>query len=227
MVELANGCICCSINNDLVDATFRVLQREPAVDRLIVETTGIADPLPVLLTFLRSEFRDAVRIDSVVALADAENFSLDLVDSKAALNQLRYADFVVLNKCDLVGSGRGRRGRTKDPRSRRGNGADRPCGSCRGGVAADPRNRGDRMLTRGSTTTATTAATTISPPTHSKPSRLQPKGRSAQSVSRRFSKTCRQMCSGQRASWPSIAATDGTCFTLSAGVSPSTRRRLA
>ncbi len=106
MLELANGCICCSINNDLVDATFRVLQREPAVDRLIVETTGIADPLPVLLTFLRSEFRDAVRIDAVVALADAENFSLDLVDSKASLNQLRYADFVVLNKCDLVGSGR-------------------------------------------------------------------------------------------------------------------------
>ncbi len=102
MVELANGCICCSINNDLVDAIFRVLQREPRIDRLIVETTGVADPLPVVLTFLRSEFRDAVRVDSIVALADAENFSLGLLDSKAALNQLRYADFVVLNKCDLV-----------------------------------------------------------------------------------------------------------------------------
>ncbi len=106
MVELANGCICCSINNDLIDAIFRVLQREPPVDRLIVETTGVADPLPVVLTFLRSEFRDAVRIDAIVALADAENFSLDLLDSKAALNQLRYADFLVLNKCDLVSSAR-------------------------------------------------------------------------------------------------------------------------
>jgi G3E family GTPase len=104
MVELANGCICCSINNDLVDAIFRVLQREPRVDYLIVETTGIADPLPVGLTFLRSEFREAVRVDAIVALADAESFSLDLFDSKAALNQLRYADFVLLNKCDLVGS---------------------------------------------------------------------------------------------------------------------------
>jgi G3E family GTPase len=103
MVELANGCICCSINNDLVDAIFRVLQREPRVDYLIVETTGLADPLPVVLTFLRSEFRDAVRVDAIVALVDAENFSLDLFDSKAALNQLRYADFVLLNKCDLVG----------------------------------------------------------------------------------------------------------------------------
>ena len=116
MVELANGCICCSINNDLVDAIFRVLQREPRVDRLIVETTGIADPLPVLLTFLRSEFRDAVRVNSIVALADAENFSLELFDSKAALNQLRYADFVVLNKCDLVSPEKDRCGRSGNPR---------------------------------------------------------------------------------------------------------------
>jgi G3E family GTPase len=102
MVELANGCICCSINNDLVDAVFRVLQREPRVEYLIVETTGIADPLPVVLTFLRTEFREAVRVDAIVALADAESFSLELFDSTAALNQLRYADFVLLNKCDLA-----------------------------------------------------------------------------------------------------------------------------
>ena len=70
---------------------------------LIVETTGLADPLPIVLTFLRSEFRDAVRVDSIVAVADAENFSLDLFDSRAAANQLRYADVVLLNKCDLVG----------------------------------------------------------------------------------------------------------------------------
>jgi G3E family GTPase len=102
MVELANGCICCSINNDLVEAIFRVLQREGRVDYLIVETTGLADPLPIVLTFLRSEFHEVVRVDSIVALADSESFSLDLFDSKAALNQLRYADFVLLNKCDIV-----------------------------------------------------------------------------------------------------------------------------
>ena len=103
MVELSNGCICCSINDDLVDAIFRVLRNEPGVDYLIVETTGIADPLPIVLTFLRSEFRDAVRVNSIVAVADAENFSLDLFDSRAAANQLRYADVVLLNKCDRVG----------------------------------------------------------------------------------------------------------------------------
>ena len=104
MVELANGCICCSINNDLVDAIFRVLQRAPALDCLIVETSGLADPLPIVLTFLRSEFRDRVRLDAIVAVADAENFSLDRFDSKAAVNQLRYADVVLLNKCDRAGA---------------------------------------------------------------------------------------------------------------------------
>ena len=106
MVELANGCICCSINNDLFDAILRLLGRKPAVDYLVVETTGLADPLPIVLTFLRPEVRGSVRVDSVVALADAESFSLDLFDSKAALNQLRYADIVLLNKCDLVGRDR-------------------------------------------------------------------------------------------------------------------------
>jgi G3E family GTPase len=102
MMELSNGCICCSINNDLVDSIFRVLDRREPVDYIIVETTGLADPLPIILTFLRSEFRHRVRVDSVISLADAENFSLDVSSSPAAQNQFRYADAVLLNKCDLV-----------------------------------------------------------------------------------------------------------------------------
>ena len=52
MVELSNGCICCTINNDLVDAVYKVLEREEKLDYLVVETTGLADPLPVAMTFL-------------------------------------------------------------------------------------------------------------------------------------------------------------------------------
>jgi G3E family GTPase len=91
MVELSNGCICCSINNDLVDAIFRVLQRHQQIDYLVVESTGVADPLPIVLTFLRPEFRNSIRVDSIIAIADAETFSLELFESKAAHNQLRYA----------------------------------------------------------------------------------------------------------------------------------------
>jgi G3E family GTPase len=104
MVELSNGCICCTINNDLVDALFRLLHRKTQVDYVVLETTGVADPLPIVLTLLRSEFRDLVRIDSIVTMADAENFSLDHFESRAAANQLRYGDIILLNKCDLDGS---------------------------------------------------------------------------------------------------------------------------
>jgi G3E family GTPase len=102
MLELSNGCICCSINNDLVDAIFRVLERSHEIDHLVVESSGLADPLSIILTFLRSKFRDRARVDSIIAIADAANFSLDIFDSKAAFNQLRYADIVLLNKCDLA-----------------------------------------------------------------------------------------------------------------------------
>ena len=51
MVELSNGCICCSINDELLDAVYRILDRPDPVDYLVVETTGLADPLPVAMTF--------------------------------------------------------------------------------------------------------------------------------------------------------------------------------
>jgi G3E family GTPase len=102
MMELSNGCICCSINNDLVDALYRVLCRKTNLDYVVIETTGVADPLPIVLTLLRSEFRDLLRVDSIITVADAEKFSLDHVDSKAAVNQLRYGDLILLNKCDLA-----------------------------------------------------------------------------------------------------------------------------
>lgn len=102
MVELNNGCVCCTINNDLMDAVYRVLEREDRVDYLVVETTGLADPLPVALTFLGTELREMTRLDSIVTVVDAENYSLDLFNSEAAQNQVAYADVILLNKVDLV-----------------------------------------------------------------------------------------------------------------------------
>jgi G3E family GTPase len=104
MVELENGCICCSINNDFLDAIFRVLDRGRRLDYLVVETSGVSDPLPVVLTFLRSELRDRVRVDSIITVADVADFCLDRFESKAARNQLCHGDVVLLNKCDLAGA---------------------------------------------------------------------------------------------------------------------------
>ena len=103
MIELNNGCICCSTTNDLIDSIVRVLRRPEPVDHIVVETTGVADPLPVALTFQRPEFRNTLRLDAIIAVTDAEQFSLDLFDGIAPRNQLRYADAILLNKCDRAG----------------------------------------------------------------------------------------------------------------------------
>ncbi|MFB2971022.1 GTP-binding protein [Aerosakkonema sp. BLCC-F183] len=102
MVELSNGCICCTINNDLVNAVYKVLERQDQIDYLVVETTGLADPLPVALTFLGTELRDLTRLDSIVTVVDSANYSLDLFNSQAAYNQIAYGDIILLNKTDLV-----------------------------------------------------------------------------------------------------------------------------
>lgn len=102
MVELSNGCVCCTINEDLVNAVYKVLERPEKVDYMVVETTGLADPLPVALTFLSTELRDMTRLDSIVTLVDCANFSLDLFNSQAANSQIVYGDIIVLNKTDLV-----------------------------------------------------------------------------------------------------------------------------
>ena len=102
MVELSNGCICCSINGELLEAVYRILERPDPVDYLVVETTGLADPLPVAMTFLGSDLRDATRLDSIITLVDAENFSDELLEGEVARAQIVYSDMLLLNKCDLV-----------------------------------------------------------------------------------------------------------------------------
>ncbi|MEB3200105.1 MAG: GTP-binding protein [Synechococcaceae cyanobacterium] len=102
MVELSNGCICCSINGELLDAVYRILERPEPVDYLVVETTGLADPLPVAMTFLGSDLRDLTRLDSILTLVDAENFSDEILQGEVARAQVVYSDMILLNKCDLV-----------------------------------------------------------------------------------------------------------------------------
>jgi G3E family GTPase len=102
MVELSNGCICCTINDGLVDAVYRVLEGNSPVDYMVIETTGVADPLPIILTFLGTELRDMTRLDSIVTMVDSETFTPDHFDSEAALKQIAYADITILNKTDLV-----------------------------------------------------------------------------------------------------------------------------
>jgi len=101
MVELSNGCICCSINGELRDAVHRILKRPRPVDYLVVETTGLADPLPVAMTFLGSGLRERTRLDAIITVVDAENFD-EAHAGEVARAQIAYGDILLVNKCDLV-----------------------------------------------------------------------------------------------------------------------------
>ncbi len=102
MVELDNGCICCTINDSLVDAVYRVLEREEKVDYLVIEATGLANPLPIILTFLSTELKFLTRIDAVITVVDAAAFDAKHFESDTAFSQVRYGDMVILNKIDLA-----------------------------------------------------------------------------------------------------------------------------
>ena len=102
MVELSNGCICCTINESLVDSVYQVMERPERIDYLVIETTGLADPLPIIMTFVGTELRELTRLDSVLGVVDAEMFGTALLDSSVYMNQLVYSDVILLNKADLV-----------------------------------------------------------------------------------------------------------------------------
>ena len=106
MVELSNGCICCTINGELLEAVERILQRPEPLDYLVVETTGLADPLPIAMTFLGSELRDQTRLDSIITLIDAENCNARVFESEVGRSQIIYGDILLLNKTDLVSTER-------------------------------------------------------------------------------------------------------------------------
>ena len=107
IIQMNNGCICCSIREDLRE-TLQLLaskKRQGLLDfeRVVIETTGLADPGPVAQTFFVDEdVKAKTQLDSVTALVDAKHVMARLDDSKEAREQVAFADRIILNKTDLV-----------------------------------------------------------------------------------------------------------------------------
>ncbi|MDE0630832.1 MAG: GTP-binding protein [Caldilineaceae bacterium] len=102
-INLSNGCICCTIRGDLLKETLNLLRREDPPEYIIVETSGVSDPIAVANTFLLPEIKPLVQLDSILVVVDADHvLSLDEENLGLALDQIAVADIVVLNKVDLV-----------------------------------------------------------------------------------------------------------------------------
>ncbi len=102
-VNLSNGCICCTIRGDLLKETLNLLQREEPPEYVIIETSGVSDPIAVANAFLVPEIKPLVQLDSILVVVDADHIlTLDEENLGLALDQIAVADIVVLNKVDLV-----------------------------------------------------------------------------------------------------------------------------
>jgi G3E family GTPase len=106
LIEIRNGCVCCTVRTDLVAGVKALLARtDIRLDRLIIETSGLADPAPVLQTFLAdADLLTQIELESVVTLVDAVNYHHQIHDS-IATEQVAFADLIVLNKVDLMHAG--------------------------------------------------------------------------------------------------------------------------
>lgn len=110
MIELQNGCICCTIRGDMRDTVLDLLERRERkfwrrirFDRIVIEASGMASPGPVVQTFMvEPELAERTKVDGVIALAHAEHVAQQLQDHPEAVQQIGYADQVLLNHCDRV-----------------------------------------------------------------------------------------------------------------------------
>jgi G3E family GTPase len=101
--EMNNGCVCCTVRGDLIRVLSGLMKRKGGFDAIIVETTGLADPGPVAQTFfVDDDVRARTQLDSVTTVVDAKHLPLRLADSREAVEQIAFADQIVLNKTDLV-----------------------------------------------------------------------------------------------------------------------------
>ncbi len=106
VVVVQNGCVCCSIRTDLVDAILSLHKRRDWFDSIVIETTGLADPVPITQTLLSDpKLKDIVSLQAIITVVDAEQFELNNSDKLPEFqSQIAFADLIVVSKTDIVGN---------------------------------------------------------------------------------------------------------------------------
>ncbi len=110
IVSMDNGCLCCTIRDDLVKGIRKILSVGKKLDGIIIETTGMADPAPVVKTFFQAEdLRRRCRVDGIITVVDCKHVMRHLFDDtrsegsvNEAMQQVAFADRIILNKTDTV-----------------------------------------------------------------------------------------------------------------------------
>ena len=101
--EMNNGCLCCTVRGDLIRILGNLMKRRDKFDRILLETTGLANPGPVAQTFfMDDDMKENLRLDGIVTLVDCKHISDHLDSSEDCRAQIAFADTLLLNKTDLV-----------------------------------------------------------------------------------------------------------------------------
>jgi len=104
-ISLANGCVCCQIRDDLIETIEDVITRPEQPEYILLEASGVADPSNIAMTFIQPQFRNRIRLDSIISIVDVDQVFAypdypGLQELK--LKQIGFSDMVILNKVDLV-----------------------------------------------------------------------------------------------------------------------------
>ena len=103
LIELPNGCVCCTVKDNLVLTLEKLLTKRKDLDYILIEASGMANPGPIAALFwLDDALESRLRLDGVVTIVDGKNLLQQLVETEEAAQQIAYADRVLLNKVDLV-----------------------------------------------------------------------------------------------------------------------------
>lgn len=102
LIELSNGCICCNTQGDLLRALKKVRVSGNPVDYILIETSGLADPLPLASMLGHEDGQAGLRLDGIITVVDALNFDANLDFAEVAFSQMVHCDLILVNKIDLV-----------------------------------------------------------------------------------------------------------------------------
>ncbi len=103
IIEISNGCICCTVRKDFMEAIERLFSSGKEFDHIIIESSGMSEPLPIAQSFLMNDMNWRVRLDSIICLVDALNITKNIVqNTQTALEQIEFADYIIVSKWELV-----------------------------------------------------------------------------------------------------------------------------
>jgi len=106
VISLANGCVCCTIRDDLLETVEQTINRPEAPEYILLEASGVADPSGIAMTFVAPELQDRIRLDSIACVVDADQVFAHPeypAIEQLKLRQIAFADMMILNKVDLAG----------------------------------------------------------------------------------------------------------------------------